>query len=225
MVSGLGFARPAAKREENEMTLRATLTVGASVMTLFTIGSGGTSSSPTADASSARTTPGLVTFRVPSVSMLPTLKVGSSISVDLHAYRTRRPQIGDIVVFHPPRGADALPPVCGVAREGGSFARPCGVPTRRRSSEKSVKRVVGLPGDRISIVNGHVIRNGVREHDPYIVACADSSSCNFRKPVVTPHGDYFMLGDNRAQSDDSRFWGPVRTSWILGKVIAHSSTG
>jgi hypothetical protein len=54
------------------MTLRATLTVGASVMTLFTIGSGGTSSSPTADASSARTTPGLVTFRVPSVSMLPT---------------------------------------------------------------------------------------------------------------------------------------------------------
>jgi signal peptidase I len=203
------------------MTRRAKLTVGAAVMTLLTIASGGTSSSPTAGASSTRATPGLVTFRVPSVSMLPTLKVGSSITVDLYAYRARKPQIGDIVVFHPPRGADPLTPVCGVAGEGGGFPRPCGVPTRRRSSEKFVKRVVGLPGDRISIVNGHVIRNGAREHDPYIVACAESPSCSFRKPVVMPHGDYFMLGDNRGESDDSRFWGPVRTSWILGKVIAH----
>jgi signal peptidase I len=207
------------------MTLRAKLTVGASVMTLLTIASGGTSSSPTASASSTRAAPGLVTFRVPSVSMLPTLKVGSSIIVDLHAYRARKPQIGDIVVFHPPRGSDPLPPVCGAAGEGGGFPRPCGVPTRRRSIEKFVKRIVGLPGDRISIVNGHVIRNGVREHDPYIVACADSASCNFRKSVVMPHGDYFMMGDNRGESDDSRFWGPVRKSWILGKVIAHRSTG
>ena len=90
-----------------------------------------------------------------------------------------------------------------------------------RNVTRPVKRVVGLPGDRISIVNGHVIRNGVREHDPYIVACADSSFCNFRKPVVIPNGDYFMMGDNRGESDDSRFWGPVRSSWILGKVIAH----
>jgi signal peptidase I len=203
------------------LTLRAKLTVGASVMTLLTIGSGATSRSPTAGASSTRATPGLVTFRVPSGAMLPTLKFGSLITVDLHAYRTRRPQIGDIVVFHPPHGADPLTPVYGVAGEGGGFARPCGVPTRRRSSEKFVKRVVGLPGDRISIVNGHVIRNGVREHDPYIVACADSSFCNFRKPVVIPHGDYFTIGDNRGESDDSRFWGPVRSSWILGKVVAH----
>jgi signal peptidase I len=205
------------------MTRRSKLTVGASVTTLLTIGSAGTSSPPTADASSTRVTPGLVTFRVPSVSMLPTLKVGSSIIVDLHAYRTRKPQIGDIVVFHPPRGADPLRPVCGVAGEGIGFPRPCGVPTGRRSSEKFVKRVVGLPGDRISIVNGHVIRNSVREHDPYIIACSDSPSCNFRKAIVIPHGDYFTLGDNRDESDDSRFWGPVRKSWILGKVIAHFS--
>jgi signal peptidase I len=203
------------------MTLRAKLTMGASVMTLLTIGSAGTSISPTARATSTRTTPVLATFRVPSVSMLPTLKVGSSITVDLHAYRTRKPRIGDIVVFHPPRGADSPTPVCGVSGEGGSFPRPCGVPTRRRSSQKSVKRVVGLPGDGISIVRGHVIRNGLREHDPYIVACADSIFCNFRKPVVIAHGDYFMVGDNRGQSDDSRFWGPVRESWILGKVIGH----
>jgi signal peptidase I len=187
---------------------------------LLTIGVGATSSSPTADASSTRATPGLVTFRVPSGAMLPTLKIGSSITVDLHAYRTRKPQIGDIVVFHPPHGADPLTPVCGGGAEGEGFPMPCGVPTRRRSNEKFVKRVVGLPGDRISIVNGHVIRNGVHERDPYIVACAESS-CNFRTPVVIPDGDYFMMGDNRGESDDSRFWGPVRTPWILGKVIAH----
>jgi signal peptidase I len=154
------------------LTLRAKVTVGASVVTLLTIGSGATSRSPAAGASSTRATPGLVT-------------------------------------------------VCGAAGEGLGFPRPCGVPTRRRSSEKFVKRIVGLPGDRISIVNGHVIRNGVREHDPYIVACADSASCDFRKSVVIPNGDYFLMGDNRGESDDSRFWGPIRTSWILGKAIAH----
>ena len=203
------------------MTLRAKVTVGASVVTLLTIGSGATSRSPAAGASSTGPTPGLVRFRVPSGAMLPTLKLGSVITVDLHAYRTKKPQIGDIVVFHPPRGADPLTPVCGAAGEGLGSPRPCGVPTRRRSREKFVKRIVGLPGDRISIVNGHVVRNGIREHDPYIVACAGSASCNFRKSVVIPNGDYFLMGDNRGESDDSRFWGPIHTSWILGKAIAH----
>lgn len=204
-----------------DLTFRAKLTVGALVVTLLMIGSGATSRSPMAGASSTRATPGLVTFRVPSGAMLPTLKLGSLITVDLHAYRIRRPQIGDIVVFYPPHGADSVRPVCGVAGEGGDFPRPCGVPTRRRSGFKFVKRVVGLPGDRISIVDGRVIRNGVHERDAYIVACADSLFCNFRRPVVIPRGDYFMMGDNRGESDDSRFWGPVRASWILGKVVAH----
>ena len=194
-------------------------------MTLLTIGSSGTPSAPTAGASSTRAAPGLVAFRVPSESMQPTLKLGSSITVDLHAYRKRKAQIGDIVVFHPPRGADPLRPVCGVAGEGAGFPRPCGVPTHRRSNEKFVTRVVGLPGDRISIVNGHVVRNGVHEHDPYIAACAGSVFCNFRKRVVIPRGDYFTMGDDRGESDDSRFWGPVRESWILGKVILTNSRG
>jgi signal peptidase I len=76
-----------------------------------------------------------------------------------------------------------------------------------------------LHGDRISLVNGHVIRNGVREREPYTAACGTDPSCNFRTPVVIPQGDYFTMGDNRGASDDGRFWGPVRKSWILGKVI------
>lgn len=163
--------------------------------------------------------PDRIIFRVPSASMAPTLKPGAEVTVDLRAYRARRPAVGDIVVFHPSRGADGATPKCAVAGEGAGTPRPCGVPTRRKSIQKFIKRVVGLPGDRIAIVSGHVIRNGAREKDPYVARCGSGGSCNFRTAVTIPPGDYFMMGDNRGESDDSRFWGPVRLAWILGKVI------
>jgi len=61
-----------------------------------------------------------------------------------------------------------------------------------------------------------VIRNGVREKDSYIEPCGPGGSCNFRAPIKIPPGDYFMMGDNRGESDDSRFWGPVPDKWIIG---------
>jgi signal peptidase I len=76
--------------------------------------------------------------------------------------------------------------------------------------------VVGLPGDTIYIRNGHVIRNGVAERDPYIAQCDGGEGCNFLSPIKIPPGDYFMMGDNRGESDDSRFWGPVPKKWIIG---------
>ena len=81
-----------------------------------------------------------------------------------------------------------------------------------------IKRIVGGPGDVISIVEGHVIRNGVHEKDSYIRPCAVSGSpeCNFPKSIRIPAGHWFMMGDNRGESDDSRFWGPVPTAWIIG---------
>jgi signal peptidase I len=204
---------------KHEMSLGRALTVtGVLAVALVMVGCGRSAELVSADASAALSVPGRATYRVPSASMSPTLKPGERVTVDLHAYRASRPAIGDIVVFHPSRGADG-PPKCAVAGEGVGTPRPCGVPTRRRSQQKFIKRVVGLPGDRIAIVGGHVIRNGAREKDPYVARCGFGGSCNFRTAITIPPGDYFVMGDNRGESDDSRFWGPVRLPWILGRVI------
>jgi signal peptidase I len=158
-------------------------------------------------------------YRIPSGSMEPTLAIGQRI---LANRMINHPSLGDIVVFHPPNGADSEPvATCGVADEGESptghlFARACDVPTPTPSSQSFIKRVVGVPGDRIKIVDGHVYRNGVREKDSYIRPCGDGPVCNFPQTIVVPPGDYFMMGDNRGTSDDSRYWGPVPDRWIIG---------
>ena len=152
-------------------------------------------------------------YRIPSPSMVPTLDIGQRV---LANRLTTHPSIGDIVVFHPPHGADPASPVCGASDQGAGHPQACDVATAAESSQTFIKRVVAGPGDRISIVNGHVIRNGVREKDSYIEPCGDSSSCNFPTPIVIPPGHYFMMGDNRGVSDESRFWGPVPAQWIIG---------
>ncbi len=152
-------------------------------------------------------------YRIPSGSMEPTLKINQRI---LANRLISHPSLGDIVVFHPPAGAEEGNGVCGDPNEGAGHAQPCGIPTPQESSTTFIKRVVGVPGDRISIVNGHVIRDGVQEKDSYIAQCGDAPECTFPKTIVVPSGDYFMMGDNRGQSDDSRFWGPVPDKWVIG---------
>jgi signal peptidase I len=152
-------------------------------------------------------------YRIPSGSMEPTLHIGQRV---LTNRLINHPSVGDVVVFHPPKGADPEPPVCGDPNQGGGHSQPCDRPTAAESSQTFIKRVVGGPGDRISIINGHVYRNGVREKDAYIAPCGGDPSCTFRTPIVIPPGDYFMMGDNRGQSDDSRFWGPVPDKWVIG---------
>jgi signal peptidase I len=160
-------------------------------------------------------------YRIPSGSMLPTLHINQRVLVDRIGNDFTSPSVGDIYVFHPPQNyaEGCADPNEGQNADGQDAARPCGVAQRQESSETFIKRVVGLPGDEISIVNGHVIRNGVREKDPYIAQCGGTGSCNFPRAIKVPAGDYYMMGDNRGESDDSRFWGPVPSSWLIGQAF------
>jgi signal peptidase I len=152
-------------------------------------------------------------YRIPSSSMVPTLVPGQRV---LTNRLVNHPSVGDIVVFHPPHGADFNSPVCGNPNQGASHPQACNVHTPQESTQTFIKRVVAGPGDTIFIRDGHVYRNGVKEQDGYIAPCGADSSCNFPKPIKIPPGEYFMMGDNRGLSDDSRFWGPVPDNWIIG---------
>jgi signal peptidase I len=155
-------------------------------------------------------------YRIPSESMVPTLEVGQRVLVNRIGKHFGDPQVGDIVVFHPPTGADTN--TCGAKnrRQG----QACGRPTPERSDVNFIKRVVAGPGDRIFIREGHVVRNGDREKDPYIRPCDGGSGCDLPEPITIPRDHYFMMGDNRGESDDSRFWGPVPDKWIIGGAFA-----
>ena len=153
-------------------------------------------------------------YRIPSGSMEPTLTIGQRV---LTNRMINHPSVGDIVVFHPPAGANSEGQgVCGDPNEGAGHPQPCGVPTTQESTQTFIKRVVAGPGDTVQIIDGHVYRNGVREKDSYILPCNGEPFCTFRTPIRVPSGDYFMMGDNRGGSDDSRFWGPVPDKWVIG---------
>jgi signal peptidase I len=160
-------------------------------------------------------------YRIPSGSMEPTLAIGQRILVNRIGDDFTSPHVGEIVVFHPPANYEdgCANGNQGQNQNGQDSAEACDVAWKQRSSQTFVKRVVGVPGDRISIRNGHVIRNGVQEKDAYITPCGDSGSCDFSGTITIPRGDYFMMGDNRGESDDSRFWGPVPRSWIIGQAF------
>jgi signal peptidase I len=160
-------------------------------------------------------------YRIPSGSMIPTLAINQRILVNRLGTDFSSPHVGDIVVFHPPKNyADGCAdPAEGQEPSGEDALRPCGAAGSQPSSETFIKRVVGVPGDRIQILAGHVYRDGVRERDSYIAPCNGSGACNFPDTITVPRGDYFMMGDNRGSSDDSRFWGPVPTAWIIGKAF------
>jgi signal peptidase I len=160
-------------------------------------------------------------YRIPSGSMLPTLHINQRILVDRIGNDFSSPKIGNIYVFHPPKNyaEGCADPNEGENSEGQADPRPCSVAQAQPSSQTFVKRVVGLPGDRISIRRGKVILNGKPERAPYIAPCGDASSCNFPATITVPAGEYYMMGDNRGESDDSRFWGPIRSSWIIGRAF------
>jgi signal peptidase I len=164
-------------------------------------------------------------YRIPSGSMEPTLTVGQRVLVNRIGMDFSEPHVGEIAVFHPSEGAEQeeCGPTPHVINLGGAA---CDSAVPEMSSVNFIKRVVAGPGDEIYVKEGHVFRKAagksefVAEKDPYIKACGTSPECNFPKPIKIPAGHWFMMGDNRGESDDSRFWGPVPTGWVIGQAIA-----
>ena len=154
-------------------------------------------------------------FRIPSVSMVPTLDIGQRVLVDRVSFRFTNPDRGDIVVFKPPKGADDN--VCGVRHSAQSA---CPRPTPSRSETNFIKRVVAVGGDTVKVKGGHVIVNGHRQQDSYIHPDNKCGICNLPQQITIPKGYYFMMGDNRGQSADSREWGPIPEKWMIGKAFA-----
>jgi signal peptidase I len=111
-------------------------------------------------------------------------------------YHFTDPKRGDIVVFETPQRAQND---CGA---GGTF----------------VKRIIGLPGETWEMRNGFVYINGKRLNESYVPA--DRRDLDTKPPVKIPDDSYFVMGDNRAQSCDSRVWGPLPRDNLIGKVFA-----
>ena len=151
-------------------------------------------------------------YRIPSGSMEPTLAEGQRVLVDR---LLDSPHVGQIIVFHPPAGAQTQQ--CGRPHPSST---PCDWPGSVESGQTYIKRIVGGPGDRISIHNGHVTRNGLPEADSYIRPCSPGdTNCTYPTSIRVPPGMWFVMGDNRGVSDDSRYWGPVPSRWIIGDAF------
>jgi signal peptidase I len=171
-------------------------------------------------------------FRIPSPSMVPTLKVGQRVLVNRLGPHFGDPSRGDIIVFKPPKGADPSVDQCGIPTQPGD-KHPCAKPTPDQSSSNFIKRVVALPGDWIEVKKGRVYlvkgaktkppQSAFKEQDePFINKDgndATCSLCNLPDPIQVPPDHFFMMGDNRAESDDSRQWGPVPKKWIIGRAF------
>ena len=157
-------------------------------------------------------------FRIPSESMEPTLDVGQRVLVDRVTYRIGKPELHDVVVFKPPAGADNdnEDSACGVRHSPESA---CPRPTKARSDTNFIKRVVAVGGDRLKIVDGRVYRNGKLQKESFIRPDAGCGICNLPKEITIPKGYYFMMGDNRGQSQDSRVWGPIPEKWMIGQAF------
>jgi signal peptidase I len=168
-------------------------------------------------------------YKIPSGSMEPTLQVGQRVLVDRVGMDFENPKVGDIVVFHPPEDAEE--------EECGGVAAPphrvtyggaaCDKADPKEASVNFIKRIVAGPGDWLYVKGGdaYLSTKGEhgpyeREHAPYTRACGSSLECSFKTPIHIPSGHWFMMGDNRGESDDSRFWGPVPTKWIVGVAFA-----
>jgi signal peptidase I len=142
----------------------------------------------------------LQAFSIPSRSMSPTLHEGDRVLVNKWSYRLHDVHRGDVVVFtRPPEVADT-------------------------HIEDLIKRVVGLPGEQISIDDGQVLVDGEPLDEPYLPAGTRTDqgprACRPEHPCEVPDGQIWVMGDNRTNSEDSRWFGPIPESTVVGRAAA-----
>ena len=165
-------------------------------------------------------------YRIPSPSMVPTLLEGDRVLVNRIGNTFNDPEVGEVVVFHPPRPADEGAGGKGYSQKCATNVRPrelCPQEIDEKADVNFIKRVVAGPGDRVAVRNGHVILNGVSQEEKeadYITPCSQGDDCDFPTEITVPPDHWFMMGDNRGASDDSRYWGPVPKEWIIGGAFA-----
>lgn len=148
-------------------------------------------------------------FFIPSESMFDTLQVNDRVLVNKISYRLGDPQRGDVVVFD--RTPDTEESLVGALFR--NLAESVGL---RTPEADLIKRVVGLPGETVEIQDNTVFINGLPLAEPYLREVAQTSSMD---PITIPEGEYFVMGDNRQRSLDSRSFGPVTRDEIVGKAF------
>jgi signal peptidase I len=142
-------------------------------------------------------------FYIPSDSMVPTLKTNDRVIVNKLSYKVHPIHRGDIVVFTTPKDADGKP------------IDP--------TIKDLVKRVIGLPGETVAEKDGHVLINGKALDEHYLPAgtvsdCASfAAACFPTEPI--PANQYWVMGDNRTASRDSRSFGAIKKSSVVGRVF------
>lgn len=147
-------------------------------------------------------------------SMEPTIRSGEYIRVDAGGYDGNDPQVGDIVSLRAPANTDSQQ--CAVRRPR---EQPCSRSALPLTDEYLIKRIVAGPGQRVSInQDGRARVDGILQEEPFIIPCRRWDFCRLARPMRVLAGHYFVMGDNRPYSSDSRYWGPVPRSAIEGPV-------
>jgi len=131
--------------------------------------------------------------RIKGASMEPNFPDGEFLLTDKVTYRTREPKRGDVIVFKPPVSPE----------------------------DEFIKRIIGLPGEKVSVKGSKVYINGKLLNESYLDPELLTSSNSFLREgeeYTVPAGQYIVFGDNRPHSSDSRLWGPVDKSKITGRA-------
>ena len=130
-------------------------------------------------------------YKIPSSGMAPTLLVGDHLVADMRIYKSEKPKRGDIIIFEFPKDP----------------------------SKDFIKRVIGMEGEKVEVINNKIYINQKLLDDPWGYFTKDYPVLDTFGPVVVPKDSLFVLGDNRNNSQDSRFWGFVNREKVKGKAL------